>query len=297
VGAPGPRGAAGPAGPRGLGGATWLAGTGPPSPGLGRGDDLYLATRSGDVFRKSEDRWQKRTNLRSAAAGPGAAWYTSAGPPDDSVGRDGDLHLDLSSDVISRRSFGWKRVPGTRADSSRWTVGNRFPQSEDGREGEYFLDLTRGTIHQKRDGLWRELERVEAGPGGWDWGRGAPKEDAGAPDDVYLDTATGRIYRKVHAWRPFARLGAAPEPEPSPAGTSFRLGSGAPEPSSGASGDLYLDTHAGRLYQRRDSGWRTAYSFAAANAEPTAPGPDRSSGEPSAPGPDRSSGEPSAPGP
>jgi hypothetical protein len=159
------------------------------------------------------------------------------------------------------KGFGWNPLPSDRPESSRWMVGNRFPQSEEGDEGEWFLDLSRSTIHRKRGGLWREVERVNAGSGSWDWGRGVPAPADGAPGDVYLDTSTGRVHRKGEGWRPLTRLGGAPAPAPAAAGTAFTLGTSAPRPGDGAPGDLHLDTSTGRLYQRVTAGWRKAFTF------------------------------------
>jgi hypothetical protein len=269
----GPRGLEGPPGPPGRDGATWRSGSDRPGADLGAPGDLFLETDSGDVYRRGERSWARVTNLRSASSGPGAVWYTGRGAPDDAVGREGDLYLEVDTDEIWTKSLGWKALPSDRPESSRWTVGNRFPQSEEGAEGEFFLDLSTGTVHEKRGGLWRERERVDVGSASWDWGRGAPRPEAGAPGDAYLDTSTGRIHRKVRGWRPLTKLGGEPPPPPPPVGTAFTVGKGAPNPATGSPGDLHLDTTAGLLYERGARGWRRAYAFGNRGASSPAPAP------------------------
>jgi hypothetical protein len=271
VGPPGVPGPAGPAGPSGRDGATWLSGSQPPAGAIGRDGDLYLEVGSGDVYRRGPRVWDRVTNLRSAASGPGATWYTGEGAPSPELGREGDLHLDLASDAVSRKTFGWKRLPSSRSESGRWVVGNRFPQSEEGSEGEFFLDLSTSTIHEKRSGLWREVERVKVS-GSWDWGRGAPAPARGAPGDVYLDTSNGRLYRRERGWAPITRL-QGEQGAPGPAGSAFSIEAGAPNARRGAPGDVHLDSATGFLYQRRESGWIRAFSFGAprAVAEPEVP--------------------------
>jgi hypothetical protein len=271
----GPRGVEGPPGPPGRDGATWRSGSSRPGVDVGTPGDLFLETGSGDVFRRGERSWSRVTNLRAASSGPGAVWYTGRGAPDDGVGREGDLYLELDSDAVWMKAFGWKALPSDRPESSRWTVGNRFPQSEDGADGDFFLDLGSGTVHEKRGGLWRARERVDVGSASWDWGRGGPRPEAGAPGDAYLDTSTGRIYRKARGWRPFTKLGGeASPPPPPPAGTVFTVGEGPPSSGTGSPGDLHLDTSAGLLYQRSGTGWRRVYAFG--NRTATGSSPSRS---------------------
>ena len=261
----GPAGPPGPAGPRGRDGATWLSGATPPPADQGGPGDLYLEVQSGDVYRRDERAWQRISNLRAASAGPGAAWYTGRGAPAADLGREGDLYLDVESDEVLRKSFGWKLVPSARPDSARWTVGNRQPQSEEGADGDHFLDVSSSTIHERRGGLWRAIERVDIGSGSWDWGRGAPAAEGGAPGSAYLDTATGRAYRKTRGWSPLTRLGGGPPPR---AGTGWTLSVTGPDPNAGAPGDLHLDTRSGMLYQRRESGWLRVFSFRAEAPRP-----------------------------
>ena len=98
----------------------------------------------------------------------------------------------------------------------------------------------------------------------WHNGSGVPSDATGIDGDYYLNTANGDVYhRSAGSYSVVANLkGAIGDTGPAGAdgangadgadglGSTWRSGSGAPENSTGADGDLYLNTANGDVYQR-----------------------------------------------
>jgi hypothetical protein len=94
---------------RGSDGTGWLIGSGAPASSLGNNGDLYLDTSSTIAYEKVNGVWVVLFTLQGApgnAGQPGqngATWLTGEGAPGGSVGKVGDLYLDILSGEIYKK--------------------------------------------------------------------------------------------------------------------------------------------------------------------------------------------------
>jgi Collagen triple helix repeat (20 copies). len=95
----------------------------------------------------------------------------------------------------------------------------------------------------------------------WYYGSGTPTT-LHSNGDYYLDTATANIWvQSSGAWGKVTNIKGSD----GAAGSSWYTGSGAPSASSGAVGDLYLDTSTADVYQKNSSGWSKLSSIRGSN--------------------------------
>ena len=96
----------------------------------------------------------------------------------------------------------------------------------------------------------------------WYDGEGSPYSVLGNDGDYYLDTANGDVYQKKDSvWEIIYRYGKGDKGDEGPAGkdgTAVKTGTGNPTLTQvkGSTGDLYLDTYTGDLYEMQaDGSW------------------------------------------
>lgn len=104
-------GATGPSGEDGFDGkdgSTWYVGEGIPSNLQGVNGDFYLDTETSKVYIKESDLWQEELTIKGETGENGNGWLVGEGPPDNSLGSDGDLYLEtLTADVYIKENSEW----------------------------------------------------------------------------------------------------------------------------------------------------------------------------------------------
>jgi|SRR5690625_43877 len=144
-------------------------------------------------------------------AEPGGTWFIDEGEPSEDLGEDNDLYLDEESfDVYLKEDGTWKNIGNLKGedgepgdDGVTWIVDEGEPKSDEGSEGDLYLDTETGDVYLKEDGEWKKVASLQGDDGkdgedGTTWlhGKGEPKDDVGSKDDFYLDTETGDVYVK-----------------------------------------------------------------------------------------------------
>lgn len=82
----------------------WFSGTGTPDNSLGKNNDYYLNTSSGDVYFKDNDVYNIIFNTKGTA---GNSLLSGNGIPSNSLGNDGDLYIDITnSNLYAAKSGG-----------------------------------------------------------------------------------------------------------------------------------------------------------------------------------------------
>ena len=286
----GPAGLDGKDGVNGEEGTVWFVESGNPNGeppfALGKLNDLYLDSASGNAYVKTETEWVWLMTLRGpvgadgTAGAPGAngldgaAWYTGEGDPvttgtDLSDSADGDLYLDTATaDVYARASGAWSLSPIMNIRGSQGPQGPQGIQGEVGPQGPQGLQGLQGN-----DGST------------WYTGAGTPAAtttdlSSSADGDLYLNTTNADLYvRASGAWgaSPILNLKGAPgvqgvqgvQGEVGPQGpqglqgndgSTWYTGAGTPaatttDLSLSADGDLYLNTTNADLYVRASGAW------------------------------------------
>ena len=147
---------------------------GSPSVDVGEDGDFFLATVTGEVYRKSDGDWDELINIQGTAGpagAPGTAWLLDSGQPSGGLAaRDGDLYLDIDSGLVYERtggewlpSFSVKGADGQAGlDGTRWIVGSvRPPHSAEARQarvGDFYFDGCEGVVYQRQHGgAWTAL--------------------------------------------------------------------------------------------------------------------------------------------
>ena len=128
-----------------------------------------------------------------------------------------------------------------------------------------FIDSADGFLKSMNSS--RTVTAIGSGGAGTTWlnGSGAPTS-GGSNGDYYLDDATGNVYRKlIGAWgSPIACIMGATGAAGSNGtngtnGSTWYNGTATPPPSgTGVSGDYYLNTSTGAVYNKTSGGWGTA---------------------------------------
>lgn len=92
-------------------GGVWFSGEGEPSDETGDIGDLYLDEETGDYYKKEEEGWAEKGNLKGKNGNDGNEWLVGEGEPEDDNGASGDLYLDEdSNDVYHKTEDGWEHV-------------------------------------------------------------------------------------------------------------------------------------------------------------------------------------------
>lgn len=168
----GPTGAAGATGATGNAGAStaWRHGIGAPSNALGNDGDYYLRTSNGDVYYRTAGVYAVTANLTGPVGATGATgaagatgdtgatgaagadgsdgadgtdgadgsdWLAGNGTPDNSLGADDDLYLDVDTGNVLRRASGtWGLIGNIKgADGADGVDGVNGSDGSDGSDG------------------------------------------------------------------------------------------------------------------------------------------------------------------
>ncbi|WP_449355322.1 immunoglobulin-like domain-containing protein [Virgibacillus natechei] len=91
--------------------------------------------------------------------GAGGLWFAAEGSPAADLGETGDLYLDTSSnDVYMKDEDGWEKVGNLSGDNgipgATWTVGEGAPDTNEGNNGDLYLDKDTGDVYLKTVEGW-----------------------------------------------------------------------------------------------------------------------------------------------
>ena len=264
------KGAQGNTGTAGAAGSRFYNGSGAPSAGTGTNIDLYLNTATGDVYEKTSGSWAVSGNIKGAqgnagtAGAAGSKWFSNPGVPSAGTGADNDFYLNTANgDVYQKTSGAWLLV--TNLKGAAGTAGSRFysaagaPSAGNGANGDLYLNTTTGDVYEKASGNWSVTGNIKgaagtAGAAGSKWfsNPGAPSAGTGVDTDFYLNTTNGDVYQKTSgAWLLVTNLkGAA-----GTAGSKWYNAAGAPSAGTGVTGDYYLNSTNGDVYEKQSGGW------------------------------------------
>lgn len=183
-------------------------------------------------------------------------WY-GMGVPSNTLGRERDLFIDESTGnwFGPRQPAGWP-VAGFRPSSGALigTVG--LPNPNVGQDGMFAVDAVNGQMYgPKTNGSWGTPYAMAPVPTGLVTGQATdPRLADGQIGDFWINTQSKTLFgpKSSTGWPVGMLLGSS-------AG-AFLSGSGAPAPSVGSAGDVYLDTLNIVLYTAKptDTTWGTA---------------------------------------
>jgi hypothetical protein len=150
--------------------------------------------------------------------------------------------------------------PGTV--EAKLLTGTGAPSASTGANGDLYLETTGAVLYVKYNDAWSNVATLQ-GPAGlsgnsWLTGTTAPGDGAGADGDLYLDTSFSKIYKKTAgAWSSIADL----QGQSTVGGAAWLSGEGAPSSGQGKDGDMYLDSGASIIYQKRSGAWANIVSL------------------------------------
>lgn len=217
------------------------------------------------------------------------AIYSGSTSPPAAIGSTGDFFLDFSTGALfgPKTADGWPAAAITLATLTdigvRASLRSGFdtPAADDGVDGDFYLDLSNGTVYgPKAQGAWAEsgvsLVGSTAGSmlqparsGSLLGGSAAPSPAIGANGDFYIQAAGSSVTlfgpKENGAWPGTGTSLVGPEGPQGREGrpgsngmnaTSILAGSGGPGSADGAIGDLYFDVASATLYgPKTTSGW------------------------------------------
>ena len=149
-----------------------------------------------------------------------------------------------------------------------------MPRGDQFGEGDLFLDISTGDVHQFADGSWvfPAIGSLAGGRGvlgaGWYWGETTPRAAGLFPrgqgfvsGDLYLNTRTGNVFEFVDDDWGADPIGSLRAPS-GIAGNRWYWGGGAPDETPPVAraegfsvGDLYLNAGTGGVYDFAETGW------------------------------------------
>jgi len=214
------RGVQGSAGPRG---ASVLAGLGAPPADLGQVGDTYVDLSQGVLHApKTPEGWPGITRSLVGADGkPGTGLLNGYGPPDDSLGREGDTYFNSQNgSVVGPKSGGtWPTEsaslvgpPGPLGEVGTLIYAANGPPSDvQGRDNDFFVNTEQAIFYgPKTEGSWGEGFSLigprgatgergvegQAGSAGASvlMGSGEPSSLVGKPGDVFINNTDHVIY-------------------------------------------------------------------------------------------------------
>jgi hypothetical protein len=256
--------------------------TGVPSPNTGKNGDYAIDPTVAVLYGpRAEGVWPAGISLigppgtntgtgnggnSSGSDGAVIALLYNHGPPDPSVGVDGDYYIDIDVYTIyGPRTTGTWSTPGTSLVGPAGTQvlnGVGRPDPSVGVEGDFYIDTATSDLYgPQTNGSWGVSTPLIGAPGVNGLtvlnGQGPPSSSLGADGDFYIDTILYDIYGPLASgdWgAPTELIGLA-----GTNGLSVLNGQGVPDPSLGVEGDFYIDTLTSDLYGPLTGGsWGTA---------------------------------------
>lgn len=183
--------------------AVWHTGLGSPAISLGNANDLYLDTRSGDVFHKDGGAWVLALNIKGSdgkdgadgAKGDrgerGATGLAGKNGKDGKNGRDGRDGKDGRNGIDGARGKDGKNG----RDGSKWFSKRGTPNYTLGKKGDFYLEESTGNYYEKVSDLSWELRGSLRGPSG-PTGLIGPKGETG--EGVPSGGTAGQILAKLN---------------------------------------------------------------------------------------------------
>jgi Collagen triple helix repeat (20 copies) len=242
----------GPTGPTGIRGSLWDSNTGAPSATGGNSGDQYLDTETGDVYEWNGTTWIITGNIRGPTGPTG-----DAGPQGDQ-GATGD-----------QGAQGETGPSGIRG--SLWDSNTGAPSATGGNSGDQYLDTETGDVYEWNGTTWIITGNIRGPTGmkGDDGDQGATgmkgdDGDQGATGMKGDDGDQGATGMKgddgdqgaTGMKGPTGDFGAQGETGPTGIrGSLWDSNTGAPSATGGNSGDQYLDTETGDVYEWNGTTW------------------------------------------
>jgi Collagen triple helix repeat (20 copies) len=212
-------GAQGPTGPTGIRGSLWDSNTGAPSATGGNSGDQYLDTETGDVYEWNGTTWVITGNIRGPTGPTGDAGAQGDQGATGMKGDDGDQ--GATGDQGAQGETGPSGIRG-----SLWDSNTGAPSATGGNSGDQYLDTETGDVYEWNGTTWVITGNIR-GPTG-------PTGDAGAQGDQGATGNTGPTGIRGSLWD---------------------SNTGAPSATGGNSGDQYLDTETGDVYEWNGTTW------------------------------------------
>ncbi|AQN67974.1 collagen repeat protein with bclb C-terminal domain [Saudi moumouvirus] len=269
-------------------GSRIISGTGIPDPTIGNNGDIYIDDSTNNLYQKLGDVWILQSNLsgdKGDKGDIGSRIITGTGVPSPDIRNNGDIYIDNSTNNFYQKiGDTWvlqSNLTGTKGDKgdlgSQIFTGTGAPPPELGTNNDVYLDTSSGYLYQNIGGLWAPQINL-IGPKGDKGdlgsqiftGSGVPPSDLGTNNDVYLDTSSGYLYQNIGGiWAPQINLigdkgdlgdkgdkgDLGEKGDKGDIGSQIFTGIGAPDPTLGTNGDVYLDNSTGYLYQNFGGLW------------------------------------------
>lgn len=139
----------------------------------------------------------------------GATWYSGDEIPVASIGKEGDLYLQTSTNnIYVKTSTGWvvsSNIKGEDGDAGKdgatWYSGDDVPSNELGKVNDLYFHTITGNVYAKKSQGWELVSNVKGddGENGKSIlsGEGVPESTLGVLSDLYLDKLNYNLYEKV----------------------------------------------------------------------------------------------------
>lgn len=235
----------GPAGAAGANGNTVLTTTGAPAAGTGANGDYAFDISAQIMYGpKAAGAWPAGVSLKgvkgdtgnTGTAGTngtnGATWLATSGAPANTTGNNGDWAIDQAAAIV----YGPKAA-------GVWPAGTSIKGAK-GDTGNTGLTGAAGSV--------------------WQSAAGAPLNTLGANGDYYLNTSTGDVYgpKTGGVWGAILMNLKGPKGDTGAAGsggtgggTTWLIGTSDPTGTTGADGNMYLNTSSTVVWSRSAGTW------------------------------------------
>lgn len=238
-----------------------LSGDTEPSDDLGNDGDYYINSSTQKLYGpKVDGKWGTFSIRLKGEDGRGNKILSGSSAPDNSIGNDDDYYID----VVNNKMYGPKKsgvwgqpvlsLKGEKGDTSRILHGNFSPNDSEGRDGDYYLDLSEYKLYgPKMSGRWNVGISLKAKGNKVLVGDTAPNDDTdGIVGDWFVDRIGKAIYgpKREEGWTvPMKEFTG-----------ELHVGEGMPQDEIGENGDYYIDTKYNKAYgPKADNEWDTYF--------------------------------------
>lgn len=256
----------GEAGPNGVDGATWVTGNTAPSVEDGKDGDLHLNLVTFEVSLKISGAWTSVGTIKGETGQNGTNGKDGVdGEKGDKgeAGKDGaagngivkiektstdgliDTYTITFTDETKTTFYvtngrdginGEKGEDGTNGvDGATWVTGNTAPSAEEGKDGDFYLNLVTFEVSVKVDGTWTSIGTIKGDPG--------QKGEAGADGEKGEDGQKGDPGQKGE------------DGTNGKDGATWITGNTPPNVGEGKDGDLYLNLITFEVSIKADGVW------------------------------------------
>ena len=227
---------------------SWLIGEESPEPSIGNKGDMYLNTKTYDIYQKNSNAWRLVGNIQGSSGAKGEIGEDGKTPVFQMDGQ--RLQWKYEGDVSWSNLFNFDNSTSELS----WLVGAKTPDGSYGKVGDMYINTKTYDLYQKSDNSWNLVCNIKNNSSSVSSGEKGDKGEDGKTPVFQMDGQ--KLQWKYVGEETFNDLIEIINGADGADGSMWFTGNGEPDGSIIAkAGDLYLDKETSGVYKYSGSAW------------------------------------------